>query len=68
MDKIINVQINKKPSISRSSNNSNHYKLHQLVATKAKNNEETNNDNNTIDYKNISLSMKGKLLLQLSLK
>ncbi|XP_018359180.1 PREDICTED: integrator complex subunit 11 homolog isoform X4 [Trachymyrmex cornetzi] len=64
MDKIIrDVQINKKPLISQSSNNSNHsyYKTHQLVAIKTKNNEETNNNNDIIDYKNISLSMTGEI-------
>jgi len=62
MDKIRDIRINKKPLISQSSSNSNHsyYKTHQFVATKTKNNEETNNDD-IIDYKNISLSMTGKL-------
>lgn len=64
MDKAVCVrQMNKKSMIpqSPSSNNHSNYKVPRSVATKTKNNEE-NNDDNIIDYKNISLTMTGKLL------
>ena len=66
MDKDIDRQINKKFLIPQppSSNNRLKYKISQPVATKTKNNKEGSNESNIIDYKNISLSMTGKLLLQ----
>ena len=66
MDKSVqDIQINKKPLISQpsSSNNQSNYKIPQIpVSKKAKHNEESNKNN--IDYKNISLTITGKLLSQ----
>lgn len=56
MDKNI---LNKKPLIpQRLTNNDSQHKTPHSVATK-------NNENNIIDYKNISLTLTGKLLSQL---
>lgn len=56
MDKSV---LNRKPLIpQRLTNNDSQHKTPQSVATK-------NNENNIIDYKNISLTLTGKLLSQL---
>jgi len=62
MDKgVCDRQINKKHLIPPSSDNHSNYKISQSVA---KTKDKENNENNIIDYKNISLTMTGKLLLQ----
>jgi len=62
-NKIMDTQINKKLLIPQlpNSNNYSNYNLPRLIATKTRNNVE-NNENNIINYKNISLTMTGKLL------
>lgn len=64
MDKgVYDRQINKKHLIPQAPSSDNHsnYKISQSVV---KMKDKENNENNIIDYKNISLTMTGKLLSQ----